>query len=57
MPDLRQTRKDIKTSLAIMVAVDVVAVAVLISPLVGSTDSRRGTQPVVERTANQDAAG
>jgi len=41
MPDLRQTRKDIKTSLAIMVAVDVVAVAVLISPLVGSTDSRR----------------
>jgi len=41
MPDLRQTRKDIKTSLAIMLAVDVVAVAVLISPLVGSTDSRR----------------
>jgi type IV pilus assembly protein PilO len=41
MPDLRQTRKDIKTSLAIMVAVDVVAVAVLLSPLVGSTDSRR----------------
>ncbi len=41
MPDLRQTRKDIKTSLAIMVAVDVVAVALLISPLVGSTDSRR----------------
>jgi len=41
MPDLRQTRKDIKTSLAIMLAVDVVAVAVLISPLVGSTESRR----------------
>jgi len=41
MPDLRQTRKDIKTSLAIMIAVDVVALAVLISPLVGSTDSRR----------------
>jgi type IV pilus assembly protein PilO len=41
MPDFRQTRKDIKTSLAIMLAVDVVAVAVLISPLVGSTDSRR----------------
>src|SRR5258706_9048527 len=41
MPDLRQTRKDIKTSLAIMLAVDVVAVAVLISPLVGSTGSRR----------------
>jgi type IV pilus assembly protein PilO len=41
MPDFRQTRKDIKMSLAIMLAVDVVAVAVLISPLVGSTDSRR----------------
>jgi type IV pilus assembly protein PilO len=43
MPDLRQTRKDIKTSLAIMLAVDVIAVAVLISPLVGSTTSRRQT--------------
>jgi len=41
MPDLRQTRKDIKTSLAIMLAVDVVAVGVLFSPLVGSTGSRR----------------
>jgi type IV pilus assembly protein PilO len=41
MPDLRQNRKDIKTSLAIMLAVDVIAVAVLISPLVGSTESRR----------------
>ena len=41
MPDLRQTRKDIKTSLAIMLAVDVVAIAVLFSPVVGSTASRR----------------
>ena len=41
MPDLRQTRTDIKTSLAIMLAVDVVAVGVLFSPLVGSTESRR----------------
>jgi type IV pilus assembly protein PilO len=40
MPDLRQTRKDIKISLAIMVAVDVIAVVVLFSPLVGSTESR-----------------
>jgi Tfp pilus assembly protein PilO len=40
MPDLRQTRKDIKTSLAIMVAVDVIALAVFFSPLVGSTESR-----------------
>jgi Tfp pilus assembly protein PilO len=41
MPDLRQTRKNIKKALAILVGVDVVAVAVLFSPLVGSTDSRR----------------
>ncbi len=41
MPDLRQTRKNIKTSLAILLGVDVVALAVLLSPLVGSTDSRR----------------
>jgi type IV pilus assembly protein PilO len=40
MPDLRHTRKDIKTALAIMLAVDVVAMAVLYSPLVGSTESR-----------------
>jgi type IV pilus assembly protein PilO len=41
MPDLRQTRKNIKTSLAILLGVDVVALVVLFSPLVGSTDSRR----------------
>jgi type IV pilus assembly protein PilO len=41
MPDLRQTRKKIKTALAVLVAVDVVALAVLFSPLVGSTESRR----------------
>ncbi len=41
MPDLRQTRKNIKTALAVLLGVDVVAVAVLFSPLVGSTDSRR----------------
>jgi type IV pilus assembly protein PilO len=41
MPDLRQTRKNIKTSLAVLVGVDVVALVVLFSPLVGSTDSRR----------------
>jgi type IV pilus assembly protein PilO len=41
MPDLRQTRKDIKISLAIMLAVDVIAAAVLFSPLVGSTESRQ----------------
>jgi type IV pilus assembly protein PilO len=41
MPDLRQTRKKIKTALAVLLAVDVVAAVVLFSPLVGSTDSRR----------------
>jgi type IV pilus assembly protein PilO len=41
MPDLRQTRKNIKAALAILLGVDVVALAVLISPLVGSTESRR----------------
>lgn len=40
MPDLRQTRKKIKTALLVMLGVDVVAAAVLLSPLVGSTSSR-----------------
>ncbi len=41
MPDLRQTRKKIKTALAVLLGIDVVAVAILASPLVGSTQSRR----------------
>jgi Tfp pilus assembly protein PilO len=41
MPDLRKTRKNITTALAIMLGLDVVAVIVLLSPLVGSTESRR----------------
>jgi Tfp pilus assembly protein PilO len=41
MPDLRQTRKNIKIALAVLLGIDVVAVAVLFSPLVGSTESRR----------------
>jgi Tfp pilus assembly protein PilO len=41
MPDLRQARKKIKTALAIMVGVDLVAAIILFSPLVGSTNSRR----------------
>jgi Tfp pilus assembly protein PilO len=40
MPDLRQIRKKIKTALTILVSVDVVALAILLSPLVGSTQSR-----------------
>ncbi|MFZ0536920.1 MAG: hypothetical protein WAM47_08650 [Candidatus Sulfotelmatobacter sp.] len=41
MPDLRQTRKRIKTVLVVLIGVDLVALLVLFSPLVGSTDSRR----------------
>jgi Tfp pilus assembly protein PilO len=41
MPDLRQTRKKMKIALAVLLGVDVVAVVVLFSPLVGSADSRR----------------
>ncbi|HTU42436.1 MAG TPA: hypothetical protein VMF10_12070 [Candidatus Aquilonibacter sp.] len=41
MPELRQTRKKIKAALAVLLGVDFVAVAILVSPLVGSTDSRR----------------
>jgi len=41
MPDLRQTRKNIKTAFALLAVVDVVAVVVFFSPLVGSTESRR----------------
>ena len=41
MPDLRQKRNDIKKAMAIMLGIDVVAVAILISPLIGSTSSRR----------------
>jgi Tfp pilus assembly protein PilO len=40
MPDLRQTRKNIKTALAVLLGVDVVAVVVLLSPLVGLSGSR-----------------
>ena len=41
MPDLRGSRRKLKIALVVMVAADVVAAAVLFSPLVGSADSRR----------------
>lgn len=41
MPDLRQTRKKLKVTLAVMAGIDVLALAVYLSPLVGSADSRR----------------
>src|SRR6202043_3507897 len=41
MPDLRQTRRNIKNALGVLLAVDLVAVILLFSPLIGSTNSRR----------------
>lgn len=41
MPDLRRTRKNIKGALIVLVCVDMVAAVALISPLIGSTNSRR----------------
>ena len=40
MPDLRQTRKHLKLAMGILAAVDVLAVAIYFSPLVGSVESR-----------------
>jgi type IV pilus assembly protein PilO len=41
VPDLRHTRKNIKTALAIMAGIDLLALAIYVSPLVGSAESRR----------------
>jgi len=41
MPDFRQTRKKLKTALAVMAGVDLVAAILYFSPLVGSAESRR----------------
>ena len=41
MPDLRQTRKKIKIALGVLAGVDVVALVLLLSPLIGSTASRK----------------
>jgi Tfp pilus assembly protein PilO len=41
MPDLRNSRRNLKIAIGAMLAADVVAVAVLFSPLVGSAESRR----------------
>jgi type IV pilus assembly protein PilO len=41
MPDLRHTRKRTKAALAVMVGVDLLALVVYISPLVGSAEGRR----------------
>ena len=41
MPDLRQTRKKITTALMIMGVVDLLALVVYVSPLVGSAETRK----------------
>ena len=41
MPDLRETRRKVKTALGAMAAVDVIAIAVFFSPLVGSQSARQ----------------
>jgi Tfp pilus assembly protein PilO len=41
MPELGETRRKLKIALGVMVAVDVLAVGILVSPLVGSAESRR----------------
>lgn len=41
MPDLRQTRKQLKTTVAVLVALDLVAAILYFSPLIGSAESRR----------------
>jgi len=41
MPDLRQTRKNLKAALAVMAGVDLLAAIVYFSPLVGSAETRR----------------
>jgi type IV pilus assembly protein PilO len=41
MPDLRHTRRNIQMALAIMAGVDLLALVVYISPLVGSAETRR----------------
>jgi Tfp pilus assembly protein PilO len=41
MADLQNARRKLKIAIGVMVAVDVIAAAVLFSPLVGSSESRR----------------
>ena len=41
MPDLGNSRRKLKIAIGAMLAADVIAAAVLFSPLVGSADSRR----------------
>ena len=48
MPDLRRTRKNLNTTLAIMAGIDLLAAIVYFSPLVGSAESRRQEQNTLQ---------
>jgi len=48
MPDFRQTRKNLKTALAILAGVDLLAAIVYFSPLVGSAESRRSEMNLLQ---------
>lgn len=41
MPDLRRTRKSLKTALAIMAGIDLLAAAIYFSPIIGSAETRQ----------------
>jgi Tfp pilus assembly protein PilO len=41
MPDLKETRRKVKIAIGAMAAVDALAIGLLVSPLVGSTASRK----------------
>lgn len=41
MPDLRQTRKNLTTALAVMAGIDLVAAILYFSPVIGSAETRR----------------
>jgi len=48
MPDLRRTRKNLTTTLAIMAGIDLLAAIVYFSPLVGSAETRRQKQNTLQ---------
>jgi type IV pilus assembly protein PilO len=48
MPDLRRTRKNLTTTLAIMAGIDLLAAVVYFSPLVGSAETRRQEQNTLQ---------
>jgi len=41
MPDLRKTRKDLTIAMVVMAGIDLLAVALYFSPLIGSAETRR----------------